>query len=298
MISLDCEGLWGMADRLDLATVAALSSDNLRRAYDQLFLLLDKHELPATFASVSLFGEGREVFEAAVDELNESPAHRAWLQPVIHRLNDSDGWFLPELPARVADSGVHEWATHGFCHIPFDHPLMDTESRNLELAAIGQYRLADTPPAHVMVYPRNRVVEPELLAQHGINAHRVEPKRGGSSALSKAARVASEFNRFSRSEPTPPAEQCHLIPGGQPLNWRSGIRAKVPKVATVKRWESITRHALTCGGVVHLYLHPHNLITGHQQVELLDLVLGVFARARSQGLESITLGDFAGRGLT
>lgn len=296
LVSLDCEGLWGMADHLTPATVAALSRANLRRAYDTLFKLLERHRLPATFATVSTFGEGREVLEAALPELNESAAHRAWLHPALSNISRSDGWFMPELPERVAASGVHEWATHGFCHVPFDHPLLDEPSRAVELAAIAKYRHDSTPAASVMVYPRNRVKQAELLSLHGITAHRVEPRLGGAGRIFKAARVAVEFNRFSRSEVMPRATERYLIPGGQPLNWRAGIRARVPLAVTVARWRSMTNHAVATAGVVHLYLHPHNLITGDHESDLLDAVLAELARGIERGLVAMTLGEFSQTG--
>jgi hypothetical protein len=282
-----------MADHLTPGTISALTAENLKSAYDQIFGLLDKHRLPATFATVSVFGEGREVLEAALPALRESAAHRAWLEPALASLDRVEGWFMPELAPRVAASGVHEWATHGFCHVPFDHPLMDESGRCLELSSVATHRLASTPAPSVMVYPRNRVVQPELLAGYGITAHRVAPRLGGAGRLWKAARIAAEFNRFSRSDRAQPPDRRHLIPGGQPLNWRAGVRAKVPIGQTVARWRAMVHHALKTDGVVHVYLHPHNLITGDREVELFDAVLAQLADSRDRGLTAMTLGEYA-----
>jgi hypothetical protein len=292
LISLDCEGLWGMADHLNQQTIATLSIERLRRAYDQIFGLLDRYGLPATFAAVSVFGEGREVLQAALPELNESAPHRQWFANVRRELDGRGAWFMPELPQRVIDSGLHEWATHGFCHIPFDHALMDSPGRSLELSAIAKYRLNTTPHAQVMVYPRNRIVQPELLALHGINAHRAAARLGKTATLFKVARLASEFNVMCRSDHRPTPGASEVIPGGRPLNWRSGLRQYVPIHVTAVRWRSIVNHALSHHGLVHLYLHPHNLVTGEQQIELLDRVLAELASGRRRGLMATTLGDF------
>ena len=59
------------------------------------------------------------------------------------------------------------------------------------------------------------------------------------------------------------------------MNWRCGLRRIIPPAITVRRWRSMLLDAERRGGVAHLWLHPHNLITGHRQMELLEDMLDV-----------------------
>ena len=55
ILSLDCEGKWGVADHLDAGIHAALTDAALRRTYGEIVEALDRREIPATFAVVDFF---------------------------------------------------------------------------------------------------------------------------------------------------------------------------------------------------------------------------------------------------
>jgi len=69
------------------------------------------------------------------------------------------------------------------------------------------------------------------------------------------------------------------IPGGAPLNWRHGLRQKIPIGFTVARWQNIINDAILHDKVVHLYTHPHNFITGDRMYFLLDEILRIASAA-------------------
>jgi len=52
---------------------------------------------------------------------------------------------------------------------------------------------------------------------------------------------------------------------------------------TIARWHNQLEACGRHGGVVHLWLHPHNLITGPDTAPVLDRVLGEVARLRDAG---------------
>jgi len=55
IISLDCEGKWGMADHISEYHRRTLTNENLLTTYRQLINLLDKWNIEATFAFVGAF---------------------------------------------------------------------------------------------------------------------------------------------------------------------------------------------------------------------------------------------------
>ena len=55
ILSLDCEGKWGVADHLTPANHAQLTDAKLREAYRSILDLLDRYAIPATFAYVGCF---------------------------------------------------------------------------------------------------------------------------------------------------------------------------------------------------------------------------------------------------
>jgi hypothetical protein len=91
-------------------------------------------------------------------------------------------------------------------------------------------------------------------------------------------RLVAEVNPFGR-----PVEQRGVgatpvpmpLPPAILLNHRAGGRRLVPARITALRLRGLLRRAIETGGVVHLYSHPHNFITGRGQLELLADVLGL-----------------------
>ena len=58
ILSLDCEGKWGVADHLDAQTHRSLADARLRAAYRDILAALDRYDIAATFAFVGLFAQG------------------------------------------------------------------------------------------------------------------------------------------------------------------------------------------------------------------------------------------------
>jgi len=292
LISLDCEGKWGWADDPRIVDDTAIHDGSLRDAYDFLFRTLDEHGLRATFAVVGLFVAGRERTEDFVRSVDDDPVYRRWLVAPRTALGTgrTGGWFLEDLPARVLASGRHELASHGYSHLPFDFRGVDEPTARRELRAMQAASDESGWDIDSMVYPRNAVARPELLAEHGIRRYRssIEPV----TLPERVRSVVGEFNVRTVSDPVAGADD--LVSPGRFVNWRSGARRAVPPAVTVRRWRGIMSHAATSGGCAHLWFHPHNLVTGHRQRELVGAILasaGGFVRRGE--LRSLTFGEAA-----
>jgi hypothetical protein len=93
--------------------------------------------------------------------------------------------------------------------------------------------------------------------------------------------LVSEFNVFAQSDDSPPSN--NTVSAGRFLNWRSGPRRLVPTRMTVRRWKSILNDAVAHNRCAHLWFHPHNLITGTAQRELVTNILELAGASVKRG---------------
>jgi len=291
VLSLDCEGKWGLADQISDHHVRYFTSENLRRAYGDLLALFEKWEVPATFAFVMAFILAKEELGRYAD-LFEDVGDGSWLR---HFRRDAaasrfDGWFVPEALEMVRAADRHEIGCHGFSHLPLAKDLARPAEVRRELAAATEVARAKGIVPRTFVYPRNLVGHTHVLQEYGFLGYRTRPPR----STGPLRRVRSVLGELDLSTPAqPPARPTPgaiiPIPSGYFLHWRYGVRRVIPASVTVTRWRRILDHALQNGWVAHLNLHPHNIIDGPGTLRTLDRILAMVARHRDRGeLEVMT----------
>lgn len=260
-LSLDCEGLWGMADQPDVVNAGVICDRSLSQAYGLIARVLDSHELKATCAFVSAFAAGAEALHANQPVLCElarhSPAWFAQVLPAIER-GQWDGWFGNGFYTAMRDAG-HEMAWHGSTHLCLADPTpADAVELELQLASSLFDAIGHTPKT--IVFPRNLVGHLDRLQRAGFQTYRARPPSGFTARLSG---LANEWKVWdSRVQAQPIRQQgWQVSPAGFFLNWPSGVRSWVPVGVTVSRWKSLLHAAVSQGGYVHMWFHPHNLIT-------------------------------------
>ncbi len=275
IISFDCESKWGMADRVSPQLETALTASNLEIAYKDILRALDRSNLKATFAFVGALTLGKDEFcDNWLNRILSSQQHRNWLNKLIADISQGsvDSWFMPELLEIVKRSNVkHEIASHGFTHLPLS--TANAESKLIELDGISYWKRRYSLNVDTFVFPRNLVSYDFMLRDVGIVAYRDAPSWATSGgAKGRAFNLLREFYPFAKSQPLIPISNGDVvrIPGDFFLNWRSGLRKFVPKSLTLFRLKSALNDAIKNNGVVHLWLHPHNLITGNEQKELFE----------------------------
>lgn len=279
-----------MADNHGDPLLKLITRRSLFDTYRRLLDLLDELGIPATFALVGAFVGSRDEFEARRKVLDESPEHRTWMTHVDHSMReDSDGWFLPELRELLLERPQHEIATHGYSHIPFDAEGVTSEGRQLELRE-GVSSLGVTVKS--IVFPRNAVVDIGLLRAFGITIYRDAATTVQQGLRGRIGRTLDELVGVPRSLQHPLLEDPTPIPAGRLLHWRHGVRRIVSLRRTEMLWNRIADDAIDSGQVAHLWLHPHNLITGYRQFDLLANVLRSLAARRSDGLACLTFADY------
>lgn len=281
ILSLDCEGKWGVADRLGAVHHRGLGDASLRQAYRSVVALLDEFDIQASFAFVGLFGESAGSFRR-LRPLVEQLADRGgdYLRPALNDMDHGSGegwhgdWAVETAGAAKAQ---HEIALHGISHFPWDR--MDDAFVAQEMAL---YRELEGPVGRslTMVFPRNRVAYADLLPSIGIKAYRLAPKR-----RSRLQSLVSEFNILERAEQDPAGSDAHPapIPAGHFVNWQHGLRRLVPKAVSERRFANVLASAEATGGVCHFWLHPENIASAPATLDLLRGMVRQVARARDAG---------------
>jgi peptidoglycan/xylan/chitin deacetylase (PgdA/CDA1 family) len=278
ILSLDCEGKWGVADLLTAAHHETLSDRRLRDAYQAIARLLADLSVPATFAVTELFLRSRdELMALPQDEIRVRLPYAA---PAFDDLaaGSGEGWSAPWLSDLIGQR--HERACHGVTHTPWT--AMNREQARYELS------LAPDSAGRTFIHPRNAVAHLDLLEEAGFAGYRLPPPR-----RSRAASMASEFNPFVRAEPSPPPATLQPIPGGYFINWLSGLRRIVPKAVTRHRARRVLRDAARHGRVAHFWTHPENVAAAPATLDNLAAILEEAVSLRRQGLiEMVTQIDY------
>lgn len=309
-MSFDCEGLWGPSTLTPLLR-QRITQENLVAAYQGLRDVLDQHALRATFAFVGAFVLSPDEVRQHPDWF-ETVSGRQWprTQEFLEALSkgQTSGWLSPECLEIIRRAGCHELGTHGFQHIALqDHALTRADfERELSLAAaVGRLK---NFTSRTLVFPRNQVGFVDSLAPAGISGFREYlGMRRLDLALPESLQVrwdalaalGRELKLWQKPQPHPPqnmatahpatSESEHLlpfsttgrtshssvvtIPAGYFLNWRVGLRQRIPVKLSVARWSRMLAYAAQHGGMVHLWSHPHNFITGDRQLEFFGEIL-------------------------
>jgi hypothetical protein len=291
ILSLDCEGKWGMADRLQPYHQRDFTSARLADAYRQLLAMLARQHLAATFAFVMAFTlSAKERDRFPVLDSRRGRDDR-WLSHYWRDLEagNSEGWHCPEALDLVRDAGMHEIASHSFCHRPLGDAAIDGAGAAAELALAGEAAALKQVELRTLVFPRNHVGNLPAVRSAGYIGYRERLQRQGG----RRGQAMALFEEFAVHRPPqhPLDERDGLvaIPPGYFFNWRFGLRQLVPPAVTVARWRNQLHRCAREGGVVHLWLHPHNLITGPSTAPVLAQVLAEVAKLRDRGeLEVLT----------
>lgn len=291
IVSLDCEGKWGMADRADSIYERMLTDEALEKAYRTLVDLFARFDIPATFAFVMAFVLDEEERRTCASLLRDVPiAGSNWLAAYrgAQERRHLSGWHQPRSFDFVQGDGRHEIASHSFSHLPFDEREISEDDARHELRSADHVAKRKGVILETLVYPRNVVGYVHLLPEFGIRGYRDRlPRRSGWQGRMGA--LFSEFNVNEWPQPCQPptGDRPIRIPSGYFFNWRFGLRRSIPKWVTMQRWGRLLRTAGERGEVAHLWFHPHNIITGPETLDVLTNVLRDAAQLRYQGRLSI-----------
>lgn len=270
IISLDCEGRWGVADHLTPELAAGFTDARLRAAYRAVIDLFAAFGISATFAFVELFTRpaSRGTTRLVQDLSQELP----YLVRAAEGLAAGEEGWVGDWACDMACEGGHEIAFQGATHVPWPMLSRDQARRELNMTRPEQRR--------TMVFPRNQIAHCDVLAEFGCRAF-----RGQHHYASRAHSLLAEFNLATSAQPLiEPAPGAPVeIPSGVFVNWRSGLRKLVPPAVTRRRARNLLLDAARTGGVAHFWLHPENIASAPATLANLEAVVTEIVRLRDAG---------------
>lgn len=274
-LSLDCEGLWGVADHLGAAT-QSINQSSLSEVYRYIEDVLSHHSIKATYAFTTLFTQDeadilkyKDIIKLYINEKDD------WYKYIYNTLQNENlnGWLGRDFYLQAKQNG-HEIAWHGFTH----HPLGQNTTENIvefEIAESLKIFKQESISVNSIVFPRNDVGHLKLLNDSGFNVYRkglIEQSRLHSN---KYYRVLDELNILKPSQKFKQSKNNPMIslPAGYFLNWPSGPRRLIPSEVTYKRWNHILRSASRKSSQAHMWFHPHNMITAPKMRDTFEKVI-------------------------
>lgn len=298
ILSLDCEGKWGVAERMPRPLLGRITEEALEAGYHRLLTLFDRFSMPVTFAFVLAFTLSpveRRKFAHLFRDVQVGGSNWLRFYREAEREGNLSGWFCPRAFDMVQSRSYHEIASHGFSHLPIREDQVSEIDADAELEAATIAARSKGITLETLVYPRNQVGFTELVARHGYIGYRERIERRGNQIDERLRSIARELNLFTKADGHLASRDGMVrIPAGQIFNWRTSLRRMIPPAVTVARWNSIALDAVRSGKVIHLWLHPHNIVTSPSTYHALEKVVSLIARHRDRGgLRVLTQAQYA-----
>lgn len=296
VLSIDAELAWGFHDLLPEPENRV---NDAREAWNLLLSLLDRFDIPATWAIV-----GHLFLDECDGTHSDHPAPRDWFarDPGGQATPDSL-WFGLDLIQIIRNTDVdHEIGSHSFSHVEFGDRATTEEIATAELCASVEAANAADISLDSFVFPRNNVGHCGLLANHGFSCYRgLSPRWLDTSLLRPALKLAV----FPTGVTSPPLVEPRIDKHGLVNVPASlgifGFEGKARRILTPLVGDPIVRQAklgidaaIQKGGVFHCWLHPHDIVTT-ADAERLRAIFAYVNQRRDDGLRVETMSEIASR---
>ena len=310
VMSLDFELSWGRFDKMPLCKLEAESLKE-RPHIRRLLALMDRYEIPATWATVGhLMLDRCERNHQGQAHSNIAPhAAYSWLPHEWYRQDPcteafrAPAWYAPDVVEWIRNAKVrHEIGSHSFGHIYYGDPECTAEMAAADLKEAIEVARRKGITLNSFVFPRNMVGHLEVLRKMGIKAYRGQDPlmRGwGFGPILRAFHYLHQLLGIPperiRAEETLPG--LWNIPGNQFFMPKVGIRTLIPMACQVRRVKAGINQAVKMGELYHLWFHPFNL--NAKPDVMFSGLERIFAYAhcmREMGLlDILTMGEYARR---
>lgn len=288
ILSLDTEIAWGTYGEKSLKR-SAHCFENYRPLVRRLIDLLDRYEIPATWAVVG------HLFLARCD------GHPDLLQPHYAWADKSDSardpksmltrapWYYgSDVIDMIRCARVnHEIGTHTFTHIIAGDPAVTPEIWASQMRKTVSIHADQGLELRSIVYPRNLVNYMDTLPDYGIIAYRGEEEswyRHFPKTLARACHYLDRAIGFPPPTYDPRTlrvgERLVNLPASQFLMTYDGVRRWIPTASRVRQARLGIRNSVNNGHIYHLWFHPFNLGTGEGMFTALEQILAEVSRQR------------------
>ncbi|MEM3610050.1 MAG: polysaccharide deacetylase family protein [Candidatus Anstonellales archaeon] len=307
LISIDLEMMWGfnlelLENNRSIKSYLKLVLKS-REAISYLLEILEKYEIPATWAVV-----GHLMLDRC--EKVEGVPHPNMPRPKINgsdwysldpcsSVKDEPFWYAPDVIASILDSEItHEIASHSFSHVDFSRISAEVAEAELrESKKLIEDICGVTPKT--FIFPKSRFGHFNILKTNGFIAF-----RGKSSIRDhKLTRypfidkvqnyikiIINKNNSSLILLDQPKLEQCLWnIPGSllfQESSWMNAY--SLYKIAT----ENIKK-CLINKAIFHIILHDYSLVSSKSQKAFLKVIELVSSLKRKGIIEILTIGNLA-----
>ncbi|WP_123533264.1 polysaccharide deacetylase family protein [Halosimplex salinum] len=291
VLSIDAELGWGFVDYETPPEDRVASG---RSGWQTLCRLLDERDLRATWAVV-----GHLLHDACDGRHLDHPIGSDWFAPERGAWADRrDVTCAPDLVERVRASGPdHDIGCHTYSHVEFGDPgtTRDTAAAELERARGVMDAFGLDPRS--FVFPRNNVGHVDLLSEYGFESYRGQRPVPRRSLTEKLRTVA-----YGGGHPPLVTPQIHdsglvNIPASLFLYSFEGVALRAARHAVgdpvVKLVERGLDAAAEEDGVLHLWLHPNNLVGEPERQRIESVLRAIDARRDEVPVE--TMADVARR---
>lgn len=293
IISLDCEGKWGLSDYPNI--IKNFTNKNLIATYKKINELFSELSIPVTYAFVGSFiltQEERKQFDC-FNNIKE-----CYSMPLINYFNSDienkkDGWFLPELYDLV-NNEINEIASHSFSHMLFDEnkksEIIDKELNNcMTLSNLKKIKF------ETFIFPYNKILFLEKIHEFGFKGYRNNIYLN-KKIYRKISNLINEWNIWKRYDINYQIFNNDLvqIPGGAFFNWRYKLRKYlIPSQVTILKWKNLINYSYKYKKTLNLWFHPHNIISAPSTFDVLKEVIFYANKMRENGkLNIITQKDY------
>ena len=223
IISLDCEGKWGLSN--DLTITKKFTNLNLINTYKSLNNFFLNLKIPVTYAFVGSFilnKKEKKNFDC-FENLNECYSEPLFNYFKSDEQNKKEGWFVPEV-FDIVNHEINEIACHSFSHLRFNKNL-DITKIDKELNNCKRVWNLKNIIYKTFIFPYNEIAHLSKIKELGFSGFR-DHKFQKKSFFSKFTNLVEEYNVWKKYKYTEKVNKFNLtpIPGGLFFNWRFKFR--------------------------------------------------------------------------
>ena len=294
-LSLDCEGLWGMADKMQDPLYRIINYKSLINSYDFIDRTLTSNNIKCTAAFVSCFTVNKDFLNDNLSILYDmSRLSPQWYSTLVKLLEvgNNDG-LVGEDFFRILKNAGHEIGWHGSTHVPLIKEYCSPELLKVELNLASLICSETNTYPKSIIFPRNKIGYLNELHSFGFLTYR---DSDSNHINKKILGYLNEFNIYQKcpSSRFPQTQPLHLTaaPSGLFLNWPHGFRSIVPASVTISRWKNLIKSAVKHGATIHMWLHPHNFITAPEmKYTFSEIIHFVGQLSKSGHIKNLTLNE-------